>query len=199
MAAADWLAINLAVGPAYLASREPSPPEATSAAPKPVTPVTVGGAAPQRSAKAWPPATADTRLAVPEASGTPPAEAPPPAPEPSDSDIEVTTSAERVSFGQQSAELSEATCRTLKSVAQDLTRNSKARVVIEGHADRRGSVELNQWLSMQRARSVRTYLQSLGVSPSRMKVIAHGSTRPLDTSGTEAGRAKNRRVELTIK
>jgi outer membrane protein OmpA-like peptidoglycan-associated protein len=58
--------------------------------------------------------------------------------------------------------------------------------------------QYNQTLSQQRANSVAGYLSSRGVMQQRMIVVGAGETRPVASNDTEAGRAQNRRVEITI-
>ncbi len=70
---------------------------------------------------------------------------------------------------------------------------------IDGHTDSQGSDELNQTLSENRAGSVRDYLVSQGVEESRMKVTGYGETKPVADNTTAAGRAKNRRTEMTVR
>ena len=67
---------------------------------------------------------------------------------------------------------------------------------IEGHTDNTGSAEHNRQLSTARARSVLGALVGLGVDPSRLKSKGFGQDKPVADNGSEAGRAKNRRVEL---
>lgn len=67
---------------------------------------------------------------------------------------------------------------------------------IEGHTDNTGSREHNQALSAARARSVLGALVGLGVDASRLSSKGYGQDKPVTDNGTEAGRAKNRRVEL---
>ena len=67
---------------------------------------------------------------------------------------------------------------------------------IEGHTDNRGTAAHNQQLSTARSRSVLGALVGLGVDPSRLQSRGFGQGEPVADNGTEAGRAKNRRVEL---
>ena len=69
---------------------------------------------------------------------------------------------------------------------------------LHGHADEIGSPGYNMDLSRKRAEEVARLLESeLGVSQDRLEIHPHGETRPVDTSGTEQGMARNRRVELS--
>jgi outer membrane protein OmpA-like peptidoglycan-associated protein len=67
---------------------------------------------------------------------------------------------------------------------------------VGGHTDNTGSEERNMELSYSRARSVSLYLEKAGVDPDRMSVRAYGSSEPVDTNDTEAGRQHNRRTEI---
>lgn len=71
-------------------------------------------------------------------------------------------------------------------------------VEIGGHTDSIGSVDYNQKLSEKRASSVKAYLESKGVSSSKVTIRGYGSAVPVADNSTEEGRAKNRRVELII-
>jgi OmpA-OmpF porin, OOP family len=77
-----------------------------------------------------------------------------------------------------------------------LDSNAELKVSIEGHTDNTGSGERNRQLSTERARSVLGALVGLGVDPSRLSSKGFGSDKPLADNADEAGRAKNRRVEL---
>jgi outer membrane protein OmpA-like peptidoglycan-associated protein len=67
---------------------------------------------------------------------------------------------------------------------------------IEGHTDNTGSADRNRQLSSERARSVLDALVGLGIAPSRLSANGFGPDKPLADNADEAGRAKNRRVEL---
>lgn len=70
------------------------------------------------------------------------------------------------------------------------------RVEVGGHTDGRGSEALNLALSQRRAETVRAYLISQGLSPDRLVARGYGKTLPVADNDTDAGRARNRRVEL---
>lgn len=72
------------------------------------------------------------------------------------------------------------------------------RVGIEGHSDAAGKFASNLDLSDRRAKSVLRWLVSRGISPDRLEAKGYGPTRPVATNKTNAGRAKNRRVEFHI-
>ena len=84
----------------------------------------------------------------------------------------------------------------LNAVAQVLKDNPDISLEIGGHTDNKGAAEYNKKLSGLRAESVRTYVMEKGVSGSRLTAKGYGMEVPIDTNATDAGRAKNRRVEF---
>lgn len=73
-------------------------------------------------------------------------------------------------------------------------------VVIEGHTDSTGSAQKNQALSTSRAESVKQYLVANGtLSATKITAVGHGSSRPIASNETAAGRAQNRRIDVIIK
>jgi outer membrane protein OmpA-like peptidoglycan-associated protein len=72
------------------------------------------------------------------------------------------------------------------------------KIVIEGHADARGTDEYNLRLSEERANAVRTYLLQRGVAPDRVDAVGRGEAVPFAPNRTAEGRANNRRVEIVI-
>ncbi|WP_076536815.1 peptidoglycan-associated lipoprotein Pal [Shewanella sp. UCD-KL21] len=77
-----------------------------------------------------------------------------------------------------------------------LVEHPNVRVLIEGHADERGTPEYNIALGERRAKAIAKYLQGMGVQPSQMSVVSYGEEKPLDFSRSESGFAKNRRGVL---
>ena len=71
-----------------------------------------------------------------------------------------------------------------------------AQIEIAGHTDSIGDAAYNQWLSEQRAASVKQYLVNLGVSAEQLTAVGFGESQPIDTNKTRAGRRHNRRVVL---
>jgi outer membrane protein OmpA-like peptidoglycan-associated protein len=72
-------------------------------------------------------------------------------------------------------------------------------VLIVGHTDSTGNDAINNPLSLQRAQTVRDYLATRGVPAGRMEVAGRGSREPVADNTTDAGRAKNRRVEIFLR
>jgi outer membrane protein OmpA-like peptidoglycan-associated protein len=86
----------------------------------------------------------------------------------------------------------------LDRFAQTLAANPAATVRIVGHTDSTGSDAINDPLSVNRAASVRNYLADRGVVPQRVAIDGRGSREPVADNASEAGRAKNRRVEIFV-
>jgi outer membrane protein OmpA-like peptidoglycan-associated protein len=86
---------------------------------------------------------------------------------------------------------------TLDEIAKLLGSRPEMRLEIVGHTDNQGSAAYNQGLSERRAQSVVAALtSSYGISADRLSASGAGLTSPIAPNDTEAGRAKNRRVEL---
>jgi peptidoglycan-associated lipoprotein len=105
---------------------------------------------------------------------------------------------EDVHFDLDSSALTDAARATLEKHALWLQSHRDSRVTIEGHCDERGTVEYNLALGEQRARAVRDYLLSLGVSTTRLRTASFGKERPLDPASTEEAWAKNRRAHFAV-
>jgi len=88
---------------------------------------------------------------------------------------------------------------TLNSIVKYLVLHPERSVKISGHTDDTGSEEHNLALSKRRADTVAEYLTKNGVSANRVETFGRGSAKPIDTNDTDAGRKKNRRVELLIR
>ena len=110
----------------------------------------------------------------------------------------VTITLENVQFGPDSAVLLPAEKQKLQKIA-DIIRPIDRDVLVVGHTARVGSEETSQTLSEARARSVVSYLLSLGAKKQAQIVYrGMGSQEPIADNSTEAGRSRNRRVEITI-
>ncbi len=102
-----------------------------------------------------------------------------------------------LSFAVGRADLNPSLRPVLDQFAQGLDRTVLVSIV--GHTDSSGSDAINDPLSLERARTVRDYLEDRGVPASRMMIEGRGSRQPMADNGSDAGRAKNRRVEIFLR
>ncbi|MEK7344466.1 MAG: OmpA family protein [Pseudomonadota bacterium] len=86
----------------------------------------------------------------------------------------------------------------LDQFAQGLGQQPSMEVRIVGHTDNTGSDAVNNPLSVNRAQSARDYLVSRGVSSSRISIDGRGEREPIADNATEAGRARNRRIDIFL-
>ncbi|MDW5375544.1 peptidoglycan-associated lipoprotein Pal [Halomonas sp. HP20-15] len=84
----------------------------------------------------------------------------------------------------------------LNEHAAYLRNHSNAQIVLQGHADERGTREYNLGLGERRAQSVERYLSVQGVSSSQVDVVSYGEERPAVQGHSEQSYAKNRRVVI---
>jgi outer membrane protein OmpA-like peptidoglycan-associated protein/opacity protein-like surface antigen len=87
----------------------------------------------------------------------------------------------------------------LGQIVQWLNDNPEVKVEVAGHTDDRGNAEVNRYISELRAKAVCDYLISKGIAAGRLSHVGYGLSKPIADNATDAGRAQNRRVELTIK
>lgn len=103
-----------------------------------------------------------------------------------------------ITFGFNSADVNAKFYTVLDKVANTINEYNQTTVNVAGYTDSIGSDSYNMNLSVERANSVAQYLQSRGVSAQRLNSKGYGESNPVDTNDTEAGRANNRRVEITL-
>jgi len=113
-------------------------------------------------------------------------------------DLGVTLILRDLQFASGSAVLTTGAQGRLVPLASFLAKQPEARIQIAGHTDSQGADSYNQDLSARRAASVGAYLTSTGVDAGRINSIGLGESVPLSSNDTAAGRAINRRVEITI-
>ena len=95
-------------------------------------------------------------------------------------------------------ELSGKSLTELERLADFMKVNPTARIEIAGHTDDRGDPAANLELSRKRAQTVVDYLSRMGVSPTRLKAIGYGKTRPAVKGTTDEARQRNRRIEWRV-
>lgn len=103
-----------------------------------------------------------------------------------------------VSFDTGRADLKSNFAPVLNQFATSLNQNPGTTISIIGHTDSTGTDAINNPLSVQRANATRDYLVSHGVATQRIATDGHGSREPVADNSTQAGRDKNRRVEIYV-
>jgi peptidoglycan-associated lipoprotein len=154
---------------------------------------------PQAMAPAPPPAPAPAPapvVTVPPPPPAPPVAMPAPTERPAPGTFSGVTDLRPVYFDFDRAEIRASDAQILDGNAQWLQANRTVVVIVEGHADERGTSEYNLALAERRARAVRDYLISRGVEAGRLSVLSYGENRPTCTQHAEACWATNRRVEF---
>ncbi len=106
--------------------------------------------------------------------------------------------AKTILFDTGKASIKEQSSKVLGDIIGIMKEYPNAKFLIEGHTDSVGSDKLNKKLSGERASSVMTYLIENGIGSDRLSHQGFGEERPLDTNKTRAGRANNRRVEISL-
>ncbi|HYQ39622.1 MAG TPA: OmpA family protein [Pseudomonas sp.] len=121
------------------------------------------------------------------------------APKPKAGEVIVLSDLGEVLFAFNSANLTEAAQARLDTVVDSkLKGDDVVAIKVAGHTDSVGSDAYNQKLSERRARSVMNYLIDRGVPAGKLSIEGFGESKPVGDNATEAGRAQNRRVELTV-
>ena len=155
--------------------------------------------APETPPPATPPPPVQTKPEPPPPPPPPPPKPAPPAPtedEIFDKKTLEQLNAEKpladVYFAYDSTDLSAEARSSLEKNLQFLNRWPSTKIMIEGHADSRGTNEYNLALAERRAAAVRDYLASLGLSTERMNIVSKGEEQPFCTDETEACWQQNR-------
>jgi len=105
---------------------------------------------------------------------------------------------DRVFFESDSTDLTAQSRATLDKQAQWLGTYGRYAFTIEGHADERGTREYNIALGARRAQTVRDYLASRGIEPSRMRTISYGKERPVAVCNDISCWSQNRRAVTVL-
>lgn len=103
----------------------------------------------------------------------------------------------QVTFDTDSASIKPSFRSVLDQVAQTLGQHQDVVANVVGHTDSTGNPNYNMQLSQRRAQSVASYLGDRGVARNRLSAEGRGQSQPVADNATEAGRAQNRRVEIS--
>ena len=108
------------------------------------------------------------------------------------------TFASGILFGSNSATLTSAATGNIDELATTLQKYPDTNITIDGHTDNTGTDAINKPLSQRRAQAVANELTRQGVDNGRITATGYGSSQPVASNTTEAGKAQNRRVEVAI-
>jgi len=108
-----------------------------------------------------------------------------------------TINISQIAFERGSASLTTNSRDTLLQLVQVLRTYPQYRIRVSGHTDNTGRAEVNLRISRQRASTVANFLVDNNVSPNQVIAQGYGATRPIADNSTEAGRAANRRIEIS--
>ena len=103
-----------------------------------------------------------------------------------------------VHFAYDSSAIRKSERSNIQAVADALSRDMSAKLMIEGNCDERGTEEYNRALGERRALAVRKELVKLGIDRSRVFTKSYGKDKPLDPGHDESAWAKNRRDEFVL-
>lgn len=103
-----------------------------------------------------------------------------------------------IQFPHDSARITPAAAAILDKAVNTLKRRSDIKVEVAAHTDSSASDAYNLALSNRRAASVMSYLESHGISASRLTSKGYGESQPIASNATKEGRTQNRRVELRV-
>src|SRR5690606_3170464 len=106
---------------------------------------------------------------------------------------------ENVFFDFDKTELKPESQSSTKRLSNFLKENPGLKIVITGHTDNVGNAAYNQNLSLQRAMSVKDFLETMGIAAERLEVSGMGDQQPLRPNNSEENKALNRRIEIILK
>lgn len=152
-----------------------------------------------------PPATTETKPSTPPPPPAPPAPTPTPAPTEDElfarktlEQLNAEKPLEDIFFGLDQVELTEQSRASLQKNMAWLKRWTSTKIMVEGHADARGTNEYNLALAERRAAAVRDYLVSLGLTSDRVSLVSKGEEQPFCTEESESCWQQNRRGHFII-
>ena len=103
-----------------------------------------------------------------------------------------------IEFDTNSSQIKSSSFMYLKNIGKLLLGNRNMLLIINGHTDSDASDDYNYTLSAKRAKSVKSYIENMGVSSSRLIIDFYGESMPLAPNNNELNKQKNRRVEFGV-
>ena len=112
------------------------------------------------------------------------------------SDVDIGEPYVKIYFDYDQDTLREDALSDLLKVSRLMKDNPRYTLLVEGHADERGTREYNLALSERRAKAVEDFLSASGVSSFNVEVVGYGEEKPVDNGSNESAWSQNRRAEL---
>ncbi len=118
--------------------------------------------------------------------------------ETSEAEREILLAFGKIEFVSGTANLVPGAAQGIELLANYMNKYPNKSVALTGHTDSSGSADFNKELSQLRADYIRDVLISKGISPERITAIGYGESQPIASNQTNAGRQKNRRIEISF-
>ncbi|RBP48893.1 OmpA family protein [Arenicella xantha] len=112
--------------------------------------------------------------------------------------INTLSEEQNIGFNSGSTVIEESSFELLKTLSRKVERCQNAKLQVVGHTDSKGNLETNMLLSKDRAQAVIDFLVEQGLDVARFSAVGAGPNEPISDNTSEAGRAKNRRIELRL-
>jgi outer membrane protein OmpA-like peptidoglycan-associated protein len=204
LGAGDLTAIHTVLLPDYLASLKKPPEVALAAVESPTVKPKTATDSPSLDGSIDSSTDCEESLeaAAPVVAQTPPTPGTKTGPAPAAVAVEETVDSSEwphLLFERSTSRLSEESLATLGKLAEQLKQHADLGVVLAGHTDDIGAPEINRALSLIRAGRAKHWLVAQGVKPGQVEVHSFGASRPALRDRSAEARARNRRVEITVR
>ena len=113
-------------------------------------------------------------------------------------EIDEILSKQKIFFKRLSTEITEESFDSVKKISEVMLKYPNMKIEIGGHTDAKGKDDVNEWVSLQRALSVKKELISFGIAKKRIKAKGYGETQPLVPNDKNGYSIENRRVEFKV-
>lgn len=113
-------------------------------------------------------------------------------------EINAVIAKDHIFFKRLGTDITDESYKVVEQIAKILKNNPSVKIEIGGHTDAKGEADVNQWISLQRAKSVKKELEKLGIAEDRITAVGYGESQPLVPNDKNGYSSENRRVEFKI-
>ena len=113
-------------------------------------------------------------------------------------ELDLIVSKQKIYFKRLGTDVTEESFAVIEEISNYLKENENVKIEIGGHTDAKGKDDVNEWVSLQRALSVKKELTNLGIDKNRIKAKGYGESKPLVPNNKDGYSSENRRVEFKI-